>query len=152
MPDLKSEMHKVINSWSDEAPTKAETGHPITTNSTRATFEYVRDNPGVTRDAAVSALERRGVPRGSSTSLLSVMVTRGNIRKTVDGALFAAQPEYKPLPNPKPKAAPVVVAPVEAPKAPEPVQITAEWSAEAFINTLNVKQARALYDELRTIF
>lgn len=147
MPDLKSEMSKVINSWSNEAPTKAETGHPITTNSTRATFEYVRDNPGVTRDAAVAALEHRGVPKGSSTSLLSVMVTRGNIRKTVDGALFAAQPEYRPLPNPKPKA-----APVEVPKAPEPVQINSAWDAETLLNNLSIKQARALYDELRKIF
>ena len=147
MPDLKSEMHKVINSWSEEAPTKAETGHSITSNSTRATFNYVRDNPGVTRESAVAALERMGVPQGSSTSLLSTMVTRGNIRKTVDGALFAAQPEYKPLPNPKPKA-----APVEAPKAPEPVQLNAAWDADTLLNHLSIKQARALYDELRKIF
>lgn len=145
MPDLKSEMAKVINSWSDEAPTKAETGHPITTNSTRATFEYVRDNPGVTREDAVAALSRRGVKAGSSTSLLSVMVTRGNIRKTVDGALFAAQAEYKPITKPKP-------APVEEPKAPEPVQINSAWDADTLLNHLSIKQARALYDELRKIF
>ncbi len=154
MPDLKSELSKVINSW--ETPVSTETSHhKITTNSTRLTFDYVRDNPGITRSAAVAGLNRAGVPMGSSTSLLATMIARGNIRMTAEGALFAAQPEYKPLPKPKsdkPKVKKVKAAPAEAPKAPEPVQTNAAWSADAFINTLSVKQALALYNELRTIF
>lgn len=151
MPDLKSELSKVINSWEAPAPAETPGHHKITSNSTRLTFDYVRDNPGITRSAAIAGLNRAGVPTGSSTSLLAVMIARGNIRMTAEGALFAAQAEYKPLPKPKsdkPKAEKVKAA--EAPKAPEPVE--APWSADAFINTLSVKQALALYNELRTIF
>lgn len=154
MPDLKSELSKVITSWNEEpagtaAATTTETGHKITTNATRTTFNYVRDNPGVTREAAVAALASRGVKQGSSTSLLSVMIARGNLRMTAEGALFAAQPEYKPLPKPKVETP----APkVEAPKPPEPVQINAAWDADTLLNNLSIKQARSLYDELRKIF
>jgi hypothetical protein len=81
------------------------------------------------------------------------MVARGNLRQTSEGALFAAQPEYKPLPRTTPVATRAVKpAPVEAPKAPEPVQINSAWDADTLLNNLSIKQARALYDELRKIF
>lgn len=162
MPDLKSELSKVITSWetdvSDTPVTKADTGHLISSNSTRTTFNYIRDNPGVMRDAAVAALSRMGVKTGSSTSLLSTMVARGNIRKTAEGALFAAQAEYKPLAKPvvHAKVAPpveVVVEPVKTePVKTDTVQINAAWDADTLLNNLSIKQARALYDELRKIF
>lgn len=156
MPDLKSELSKVINSW--ETPTAPEvvdapdSGARISTNSTRITFNYVRDNPGVMRNSAVEALARLGVPKGSSTSLLSVLVSRGNLRQTAEGALFAAQPEYKPLPKPKSEfVAPTPKA--ETPKTPEPAQTNQLYmDADTLLNHLSIKQARALYDELRKIF
>lgn len=153
MPDLKSELSKVINSWENDVPAtnRSDAGRPLTTNSTRTTFNYVRDNPGVTREAVVTALARMGVPKGSSTSLVSTMVIRGNLRETAEGALFAAQPEYKPLPKPT-VAAPVEAPKVETPKPPEPAQINPAWDADTLLNHLSIKQARALYDELRTIF
>lgn len=151
MPDLKSELSKVINSWETDMPSTPKTGRRITTNSTRITFNYVRDNPGVTRAAAVAGLTKLGVKLSSSTSLITVMLARGNLRAVNDG-LFTTQAEYAPLPKikkPK-KAKPEPV--VEAPKAPEPVQINAAWDAETLLNNLSVKQALALYNELRTIF
>ena len=156
MPDLKSELSKVITAWSDDVPTSSNIigGHRITSNSTRTTFNYVRDNPGVTSTEASVALEKLGVPKGSSTSLLAVMVARGNLRKTASGALFAAQKEYAPIKGakvqrPKKKA----VAPVvDEPKPADTVQINSAWDAETLLNNLSIKQARALYDELRTIF
>jgi hypothetical protein len=156
MPDLKSELSKVITAWSDDVPTSPNIigGHRITSNSTRTTFNYVRDNPGVTSTEASVALEKLGVKSGSSTSLLSTMVARGNLRKTASGALFTAQKEYAPIKGakvqrPKKKA----VAPVvDDPKPVEAVQINAAWDAETLLNNLSIKQARALYDELRTIF
>lgn len=153
MPDLKSELAKVINSWETPVSTETNAHHKVTTNSTRLTFNYVRDNPGITRSSAVAGLSQMGVPTGSSASLITTMIARGNLRVTAEGALFAAQPEYKPLPKPKsnkPKAKKVEAA--ESPKIAEPAQINSAWDAETLLDNLSIKQARALYDELRTIF
>jgi hypothetical protein len=161
MPDLKSELSKVITSWNTDMPTTDATptiinGRAVTTNATRATFNYVRDNPGVTSTQATNALHSTGVPKGSSTSLLSVMVSRGNIRKDADGKLFAVQQEYKSIKAAKPKAPKPAVVVVEPPKPVEPVetapQINSEWDVDVMLNNLSIKQARALYDELRKIF
>jgi hypothetical protein len=156
MPDLKSELSKVITSWNDDMSTTNTTptithvaGRRITVNSTRITFNYVRDNPGGTRVGVTDALEKLGVKRSSSTSLLSIMIARGNIRKTPDGALFPAQKEYAPIkPITTPKK-PKVVAPVLAmPEAAAPV----EWTVESVIGHLNIRQASAVYTELRKLF
>jgi hypothetical protein len=154
MPDLKSELSKVITSWNDDMPTPTPTtsnlGRRITANSTRITFNYVRDNPGVTRSEAVAELDRLGVKLSSSSSLIAVMVKRGNIRRADDGGLFATQPEYKPLSVLKPRVTTKKAPPVV--EAPTPVQINSAWDAETLLNNLSIKQARALYDELRKIF
>jgi len=149
MPDLKSELSKVLNSWEEQPVTTG--GRRVTTNSTRLTFNYVRDNPGVTRAEAVKALLKLGVKESSSTSLITVMLARGNLRMTAGNALFAAQAEYAPMPKPK---KPKTAGPVA--KTPEPVveavQINSAWDAETLLDNLSIKQARALYDELRKIF
>jgi hypothetical protein len=155
MPDLKSELSKVITSWNDDMSTTNTTptithvaGRRITVNSTRLTFNYVRDNPGGTRVAATDALEKLGVKRSSSTSLLSIMIARGNIRATPDGALFPAQKEYAPIKTAR-KKKPKVVAPVLAmPETAAPV----EWTVESVIGHLNIRQASAVYTELRKLF
>jgi len=153
MPDLKSEMSKVINQWNDPVPTPTtitpNTGRAVTTNSTRVTFDYVRDNPGVTRGEAMVALEKIGVPPSSSTSLLSIMTMRGNIRKAADGGLFAVQKEYAPIAaskQAKPKA-----AKIPAPQ-PEVIETPTEWTVDSVIGHLIVRQALAVYDEPRKIF
>jgi len=66
--------------------------------------------------------------------------------------LFAQCAEYKPLKASQRKPA-VVAAPVKALAKPDPApQINAAWDAETLLNNLSIKQARALYDELRKIF
>jgi hypothetical protein len=157
MPDLKSELSKVITSWNDNdmptttAPTMTKaTGHKITANSTRLTFNYVRDNPGVTRVEAMIALEKLGVKQSSSTSLLSVMVVRGNLRKAPDGGLFVTQNEYAPIPQSKPVKTIKTPDPVPQPEVVAPTP--PEWTVESVIGNLNVRQALAVYMELRTVF
>ena len=160
MPDLKSELSKVINEWNDKdmptntAPTITLTnGRRITTNSTRTTFNYVRDNPGVTRTDAIVALGKVGIKRSSSTSLISIMVARGNLRMLPNGELFPVQKEYAPLAKPRAAKA------VQVSKTPEPVpqpEVVAptpqDWTVESVIGHLNVRQAMAVYSELRGIF
>jgi hypothetical protein len=155
MPDLKSEMSKVINQWNNPVPTPTtmttNSGRKITTNSTRITFDYVRDNPGVTRLAAAAALKKMGVNASSSTSLLSIMVARGNIRKE-HGGLYVSQEEYAPLPKPTKNKkdlpptlppSPIEVAAPTAPTAP---------TADSVLANISVGEAFKLYQELRTMF
>lgn len=152
MPDLKSELSKVINSWNE--PETTTMTHKITNNVTRATFNKVLENPGATRSELTELLAKDGYKESSTTSLLTQLQARGNIRM-LDGKLFANQNEYRPMTRITPvkrrvnKPEPVAVVEVK----PEPaVQITASWDAETLLNNLSIKQARALYDELRKIF
>jgi len=170
MPDLKSELSKVISSWDNPTPPIQQTQpqptmhHNVTSNVTLATFNYVRDNPGKTRPDVANAMLALGCKKSSSTSLLSLMVKQGHVRET-QGLLYANHPTYTPLTsarafakatgiklNPrKSKAKVEAEVKVEAP-APAAPQINSAWDAETLLNHLSIKQARALYDELRKIF
>lgn len=152
MPDIKSELTRVIDSWNE--PETTTMTNPIATNTTRATFNKVLKNPGATRAEVVAMLLKEGYKVSSTTSLLTQLQAKGNIR-LVSGKLFANQNEYKPMERVTPikhrvkKDAPVAVPEVKA----EPVvQINSSWDAETILNHLSIKQARSLYDELRTIF
>ena len=159
MPDLKTELSKVLDEWNKPETTTMTMPHQkITNNATRATFNKVAENPGSTRSEVVAMLLTDGYKVSSTTSLLTQMLARGNIR-SLNGKLFTNQNEYKPMERITPikhrvvkdvqNAAPVVV--VE--QKPEPaVQINAAWDADTLLNNLSIKQARALYDELRKIF
>lgn len=130
-----------------------------TNNVTRATFDYVKVTPGNTRTQIIAALAVQGFKRGSTGSLLGQMVKQGLLRET-NGALFAVKNEYTPLKTARNKEqVKPVVKPVAtktqtkpAPVVEAPVQINASWDAETLLNNLSIKQARALYDELRKIF
>lgn len=156
MPDIQSEMSKVLNEWNKPETTMT---HKITNNVTRATFNKVAENPGSTRAEIVNMLLTDGYKVASTTSLLTQMLARGNIR-SLNGKLFTNQNEYKPMKRiiptkrrvEKPKPVVVVETPVEpvAVVAAKPVEIP--WDADTILNNLSIKQARALYDELRKIF
>jgi hypothetical protein len=180
MPDIKTALEQALAKaqpdpqlpadWDDEGgeaaiesiTTKAKEAtmprqfFTTTNNVTRATFDYIVKHPGKTRKEILNALEAQGYKQGSTSSLIGQFTKQGHIVNR-DGFLFAQQAEYKPLKTSQRKAA-VVAAP--APKAeakpkakPEPApQIDAAWDAETLLNNLSIKQARALYDELRKIF
>lgn len=170
MPDLKTELTKVINQWShEEQPTMNNTNHlhhNVTNNVTRATFDHIRDNPGKTRSGVAASLIALGYNASSVTSLIGQMTRQRLVREEDAGKLYTNQKEYTPikrtqLPKPKRVAKPKAVA-VAAPKwtPPEilpmppvrPTPAPAEWSVESVIGGLNVRQAMAVYDELRKIF
>lgn len=181
MPDIKTALEQALAKaqpraqlpaeWDDEGSaaaietitTKAkESTMPrqfftTTNNVTRATFDYIVKHPGKSRKEILKALEAQGFKKGSTSSLIGQFTKQGYIVNR-DGFMFAQQTEYKPLKTSKRKAA-VVAAPVKAaPKAKPEVkpeaapQINAAWDAETLLNNLSIKQARALYDELRKIF
>lgn len=155
MPDIQSEMSKVLDEWNKPEPTTMTL--KITNNVTRATFAKVAENPGSTRSEIAAMLLVDGYKESSTTSLLTQMLARGNIR-SLNGKLFSNQNEYRPMKRiappkhrvKKPEPAVAVVLPETTPE-PAP-QINASWDAETLLNNLSIKQARALYDELRKIF
>jgi hypothetical protein len=179
MPDIKTALEQALAKaqptpqlpadWDDEGgeaaiesiTTKAkEATMPkqffVTTNNvTRTTFDFVLNNPGKTRIEIARRLAEQGFAKGSTSSLLGQFIKQGQIAER-NGFLFAQQTEYRPLKASQRKPA-VVEAP--APKAEKPKakteaapQINAAWDAETLLNNLSIKQARALYDELRKIF
>jgi hypothetical protein len=169
MPDLKSELSKVLNEWNPAETTTMTQGaskpyFTVTTNVTRITFDYVRDNPGKTRKEVAVALEAQGFKTSSVTSLIGQMVKQGLFRESNE-LLYVTTGEYTPLKSSKkmkavaekpqePQRKVVTLTHRAAPEAePTPApQINAAWDAETLLNNLSIKQARALYDELRKIF
>ena len=70
---------------------------PATTNLSRTTFEYVRDNPGVKMDAVMAALEGRGFKGSSVSSLIYQMIKVRLIVADPNGKLTAVVSEYVPI-------------------------------------------------------
>jgi hypothetical protein len=141
---------------------------PVATNASRSAFEFIRDNPGVNMEAVVSALKERGFKPHTVSSLVYQMLKVRLVVADTNGKLTAVVREYVPIQTSlrrKAKAKPVVAA-VAAP-APTPrkhVEIVntrtgevlnprkEEWTVESVIGNLNVRQALAVYMELRTVF
>jgi hypothetical protein len=167
MPDIASALQKALSDWEPTpTPTPATpTDKPyftVTNNVTRVTFDYVRDNPGKTRKEVAVALEKQGFKPSSVTSLLGQMVKQGLFRESNE-LLYVTTGEYTPLKSSKkmkavaekpqaPQRKVVTITRRAAPEAEPAPQINAAWDAETLLNNLSIKQARALYDELRKIF
>lgn len=190
-------LNKTLNAWEqDEKETQTEkpvaTGKQnlfeITNNVTRATFEYVRDNPRCTKEDVLKALSQYN--ESSVGSLLGQFVLQERIVRDADGRYSTIVKEYRPLvtrarwyklkgidPRPynskkKDKKQKLVVIKrrtvedVEAARAASGIETLAvaeakkygsfkqhkPWSPDEVVNTLNVMQARQLYDYLKNVF
>ena len=179
MPDIQTALSRALTEWAkDEPDQKPQQAQPqekapmhnplfaITTNVTRATFDYVRDNPGTSYQAALKALLARGYKESSITALFSQMRRAGLLVRHADGSHTAVGKEYVPmktneksnykyptkaksvkhLANKPPKAEPTP----EPTPAPTPVVTTND--VDYLLNTLPIRQARELYDALHKIF
>ena len=131
-----------------------------TNNVTRVTFNYVRDNPGLTRIAVAQALEKQGFKKASTTSLLGQMVKQGHMREVL-GGLYTNQSEYTPLKSAKVFANKLAKeAKFQQPKVEKKVARVAStntlladvFDAEKFVDGMTLKQAKAVYDVLSKIF
>jgi hypothetical protein len=183
---MQTELQKVFAEWEqqvDATGVKASEGTNLTAqeqkrfkptnNVTRATFNYVRDNPGCTRIQATDALSAMGYKLASTASLLSALTKQRQLRVLEDGKMYANLTEYAPLKMTVSKKtrkarklkeiglAPQVqasVAPVPQPVA-VPVEKRAQlithrtgYDMDKYIDTLNVRQARMLMEKLKAIF
>lgn len=159
-----SALHETISEWSqDEPQPQPQQEKKMQVNGvSRSVFQYVVDHPHSPRKQVRQALQRAGFSDASVSSLITQYVRAGFFQET-DGKLVAAIAAYTPVPTKKQLAAirakdkrkmrlqarqeravPAIVKEVTLP----PVQS----SAQQLLDTLPIKQARELYDELHKIF
>ncbi len=175
MPDLKSALQSVLNEWNQPEQT-VQTQHkpnlpPFftrTTDVTRETFNYVRDNPHRTTRQIRDALVAKGHKDSSVSALVSQMSRTGIITREKDGTYFTNLQEYSPVklsklrkarntPTPTgrapkaeaPKPKVVLTRKEAAPVAPAPRVVN---SIDELISTLTIAQAKELFDKLRKMF
>ena len=189
-----SALHNIIDAWEADEPlpvqqpqpqekqTMPSVTFPVTTNVSRATFDFVRDNPGLHHNEVKHKLIDKGFKDSSVTALISQLRRSGQIARLADGTYHATAKEYVPIKQvfklavnkktaakkaAKPVAKPVVKAtepksegiaalqPV-ATLVPAPAPVSAPMvvsnDVEYILSTLPIKQARSLYDELHKIF
>lgn len=155
MPDLKSELLKVqslkdLTFDDDNQPTTIAVAEEKPTQR-QVMWEYIRDNPGVN---ANQIAEHLGTVGPTTASALQKMFIRGIVdRYIVDGVYHygTTLPEYPPRSftgrkrkkkhTTKPVDVPVQSAPVSPPKA-----------NSSILDTISVREARALYEELKQLF
>jgi len=143
----------------------------ITNNVSRATFDFVRDNPGLHHNEVKHRLIDKGYKDSSVTALISQLRRSGQIARLADGTYHATAKEYAPIKQAHKQAKtkkPVAKKPVA--KKPEPKSegiaalqpvatpvttaspMVISNDVEYILSTLPIKQARSLYDELHKIF
>jgi len=131
---------------------------PVTNNVTRQTFDCVKKHPGITAVQVVAMLPQQKA--NSVKSLLTQMVKNGLCRKQ-DGGFYTLASEYRSLKRKYAKYA--AVKKVKAkPPAPTPAPTMEQQLAPAreqrlatasnLLMSLNVVEARLLYDELKKVF
>jgi len=111
MPDLKTEMNKVLNAWEqDEHDIRArpKVSMPngrvvfgVTNNVSRETFNFVKNNPAQTHLTITEAMAKRGFKKTSVASLLTQFVKQGMMSRDEDGVYYAEVEEYTPLKSTK---------------------------------------------------
>jgi hypothetical protein len=187
MPDLQTALSNVLNEWAkDDQPVTQSQPQPqekqtmtaqaftITNNVSRATFDFVRDNPGLFHNDIKRKLTDKGYKESSVTALISQLRRAGQLARLADGTYHATAKEYAPIKQahkqaktkkpvakkpvakkvatPEPKSEGIAaLQPVAAPvTTASPVVISND--VEYILSTLPIKQARSLYDELHKIF
>ena len=163
------------NKPNEPAPAAKKPHFSVTNNVCRATFDCILKNPGKTRKEITDALLEGGYKPSSTATLIGQMVKQYHVRET-RGLLYATSNEYTPLKNAKAWAKlqanaqrkKVIVVKRRKPEDVEPVysdivtaggfdprnkfDVPPTWTVDSVIDKLSVKQAMAVYDELRKIF
>ena len=148
MPDMQTELSKVINGWDNNVSN--------TMNISQTTFHYIKEHPGCTSVSAVKELEKMGLKPASTVSLISAMVRQNQVRKDANRKLYPIASAYTPLKQSNAKKARLTPKPKEVP-TPEAQGIAAlyvppkAFDAAALIDSLTLRQAlelRALLNEV----
>ena len=147
----------------------------VTTNISRTTFEFIRDNPGLTNQEVADRLAVQGFKKTTVSSLAYQMLRVRLIVADEAGRLTAVVREYVPIQTnlqrkrkAKPTAKPVQYV-ARTPRkhveiintrtgevlnprpVAEPTPVAKEWTPNDVIDKLTVHQAIALFKALRNI-
>jgi predicted transcriptional regulator len=171
MPDMKTALSGILSEWEldnqqQEKQVKHQPHFKVTNNVTRATFDYVKNNPNQPCRIICAELEKQGFKSVSVTSLLTQFVKNRLCIRDEQGRYTAIVNEYSPIKVRKQLKAKQAKQVIEKAKAtrgegiaalsPQPTPrvapIVTAWDADTIINNIGLKQARALYDELKKIF
>ncbi len=179
MPDLQTAMQKILQSWEQpettETTTTETTEEPTvfkpTTNTSRASFELVRDNPGNSKKECIRLLGLKGFKPSSTSSLLSQMVRQGLIWIDSSGGLHPNSKDYRPLKAVKVfKAKKAKTSKLRTSGMPKPSEEALAMAAEAMggvvslvkqpyrtkiqtiLDDISLSDAHELYRELHTYF
>ena len=171
MPDLKTALTTALSSWEkDDQQIQQEKkmkalpqAFKPTNNVTQELFDFVKNNPNLNGAEIRDRMVARGFKSGSVGSLLTQFYKQGQFVKDHNNRYRVVVPAYTPLKSTKKfraegkrknKIVTVKTKPSNegiAALAPQ-VTATSQWDAETIINNIGLKQARALYDELKKLF
>jgi len=111
MPDMQTALANAlkttINDWEkDDMQTtqtntqnrpKGERFFGVTNNVTRATFEFVKENPNLTNAEICADMEKLGYKPSSVSSLIAQFAVQGLAERDDRGRYITIVPEYRPL-------------------------------------------------------
>lgn len=100
MNNQQAELTKLATEWANDDPKEPQIkqrGFKVSTNTSRATFEYVKTNPYKTRAEVTRGLEDMGYKRASVETLLTQMVQCDILRRDTRGLYYANKPAYTPV-------------------------------------------------------
>lgn len=168
MPDIQTEMQKILQAWEQPEPPQQHQGPKLfepTNNVTKATFNFIRDNSGCARKDAIRLLVQQGHKKPSVASLIGQMLRQGHIWRDSDGLLRPNGTEYTPIKSSKTianrekKAKVVKPAKTFKVKTSESKGITSLVATpvttdrvQEIMNTISLPEAKRLYNSLATYF
>jgi len=168
MPDIKTALSGILSEWEldnkqQEKQVKTTTYVPhfkVTNNVTRATFDFVKNNPHQSCKTICAALEKDGYKPSSIGSLLTQFVKNGLCARDANSNYTAIAHEYTPIKVRKQLKAAQVIQKAKVTRgegiaalSPQPTpKAIPKTDIQSILNGLSILQARALYDELKKIF
>jgi hypothetical protein len=163
MPDIKTALTGILSEWEldsqqQEKKMKHVPHFKVSNNVTRATFDFVKNNPHQSCKTICAALEKQGYKPSSIGSLLTQFVKNGLCMRDANSNYTAIANEYTPIKVRKQIKATQVIEKAKTTRGEgiaalgaQPMVKTA-WDVETVINNIGLKQAHALYRELHTYF
>jgi len=107
MPDMQTALSNAlkttINDWekddmqTTQTNTQGKKFFGVTNNVTRATFEYVKNNPNETSPEICAGMEKLGYKPSSVSSLIAQFAVQGLAERDDRGRYITIVPEYRPL-------------------------------------------------------
>jgi len=165
MPDIKTALTGILSEWEldsqqQEKKMKHVPHFKVTNNVTRATFDFVKNNPHQSCKTICAVLEKQGYKPSSIGSLLTQFVKNGLCMRDANGNYTTIVNEYSPIKVRKQLKAKQVIQKAKATRGEGIAALSAQptyvavpkTDIQSILNTMSITQARAMYDALKKIF